>query len=789
MKQKTKKLCACMCILGLFCTLQPVQPAIADVAETSDWYNTDKTMVITPGADTGGSGSKEAQYKLGDTADWTTYSTPITVTETTTVHMRTLDNAGNISELRSLTVQIDRDAPTEPDIIPSSTITNTDITYTITDGADPAGGSGIDHSEYQVQSAGTPADDTAWQAYTNEQSISGEGQYVIYARTLDIAGNSSPVATVEVEIDITPPDKPLITPPGDGTSNDDIIITLPVGDGCIYTYQVVAADTPYLEDAWLPVIDGSITLTDEGIWDLYVKAADLAGNSSISDPCRIIIDRTVPVINTVTKSTDTYTEQPVIVTIDATDNIQIAGYTFDGGTTWLTDNFSAFTDNITIAAADLQVKDIGGNITTYADAGGSDIVINTIGKVPPAKPGIEGDYNSNDSVDIEVDISDPALSYTYQIVPANTPNYDDAAWLPVPDTGLIHFDEEGIWHLYLRVHDGISYVVSDPILIVIDKTSPTTPSITEDKLDSKTVKVLVADGSDALSGIRVTHIYINGEDKTVESKMRTALRELLFDKAGTYEIKAQSEDMVGNLSPEATHTVTIKSSSNNSSDEQPSNQNTTTIYNGAFAGGKDSNGAALILQPNITVKSRNGYIGGYDDSTFKPERNITKAEFAAILNRIISVNTQNKLAPQYTDVKPTHWAYTDISSLQRLDIIPSAGTYFYPDQPITREEISASLDKVLNLSKYPANTSELTDIQTCTYRGAVAKVYNAGIVVGYQDDTFKPANSLTRAECVAMLNRTFGIKTSNTAAKQSRFKDVSMSHWAYEEILSASYKK
>lgn len=119
--------------------------------------------------------------------------------------------------------------------------------------------------------------------------------------------------------------------------------------------------------------------------------------------------------------------------------------------------------------------------------------------------------------------------------------------------------------------------------------------------------------------------------------------------------------------------VADNSGSDSSNDD---NQSTTTIHNGAFAGGKDKNGIALMLQPNITVRLQaktNGYIGGYEDGTFRPERNITKAEFAAILNRIININTPNtQQQPQYVDVKPTHWAYKDITNLQRLNIIPAA---------------------------------------------------------------------------------------------------------------------
>lgn len=195
-----RKTSIALCV-ALLAAAIPLAVQAADITETSDWYNTDKTVVITPGTDSGGSGTKEAQYKLGDAADWTTYSSPITVTETTTVHMRTLDNAGNVSDLRSVTVQIDKNAPAEPGInkSPASEWTNESVTCTLTNGADPDGGSGVDRTEYQI-------DGGDWTAYTT--ALTFDASATLTARTFDTAGNISSTSTMSIQIDKVAPDLP-----------------------------------------------------------------------------------------------------------------------------------------------------------------------------------------------------------------------------------------------------------------------------------------------------------------------------------------------------------------------------------------------------------------------------------------------------------------------------------------------------------------------------------------------------------------------------------------------------
>jgi len=138
---------------------------------------------------------------------------------------------------------------------------------------------------------------------------------------------------------------------------------------------------------------------------------------------------------------------------------------------------------------------------------------------------------------------------------------------------------------------------------------------------------------------------------------------------------------------------------------------------------------------------------GYGDFTFRPENNITRAEFITILAR--TAYRLNQMTEVYTgdlaynDMSNKHWSYTFIISMNEYlktnkftlkDIFP--GSNFYPDRAITREESAALIaafckDAIfrhppLNSPIYPQATSTYTEIQ---------RLVNAGIIIGYENNT------------------------------------------------------
>ncbi len=172
---------------------------------------------------------------------------------------------------------------------------------------------------------------------------------------------------------------------------------------------------------------------------------------------------------------------------------------------------------------------------------------------------------------------------------------------------------------------------------------------------------------------------------------------------------------------------------------------------------------------------------GYGDFTFRPENNITRAEFIAILAR--TAYRQNQMKEIYTgdmsysDMSDKHWSYTFIISMNEhlktseftlKDIFP--GSNFYPDSAITREETAALLAAFCKNAIYD-NPLSFNDVPASSkYYNIIQRLTNAGIIVGYEDNTFKGKNNITRAEAASMIKRVYtDIKTGNSGDYLTKF--------------------
>lgn len=93
----------------------------------------------------------------------------------------------------------------------------------------------------------------------------------------------------------------------------------------------------------------------------------------------------------------------------------------------------------------------------------------------------------------------------------------------------------------------------------------------------------------------------------------------------------------------------------------------------------------------ISMGSSKKYVSGYKDKTFKPDNNVTRAEFCQMLTKISSYKTLLNAIPassniSYTDIYG-HWAESEIIKIAGRNLVTSDASLFYPDQPITRGEV------------------------------------------------------------------------------------------------------
>ncbi|MFC4810936.1 S-layer homology domain-containing protein [Paenibacillus sp. GCM10023250] len=161
--------------------------------------------------------------------------------------------------------------------------------------------------------------------------------------------------------------------------------------------------------------------------------------------------------------------------------------------------------------------------------------------------------------------------------------------------------------------------------------------------------------------------------------------------------------------------------------------------------------AASWSAPMIALAAKAGFVEGFKDGSFQPKKNVTRAEFAAMLAKALGLSEAAPVA--FTDVSGDHWAHGAISALEALGFINgySDGS-FRPNQPITRAEMITILARVIDFGK-AAGDSPFTDVNGHWAAPAIAALTEAGVVKGKAEHTFAPNANATREESVALILR------------------------------------
>jgi len=148
-----------------------------------------------------------------------------------------------------------------------------------------------------------------------------------------------------------------------------------------------------------------------------------------------------------------------------------------------------------------------------------------------------------------------------------------------------------------------------------------------------------------------------------------------------------------------------------------------------------------------------GVINGYPDGCFRPNQTISRAEFATMIVKVLGLSSSGTRT--FTDTQG-HWGHYTIAAAYEAGIVSGYDTYrFGPDDPITREQMAVMIVKAAGVSDRASQLS-FADSRAISLwaRSAVAQAAAQGIIMGYPDNTFRPANPATRAEAVSIIART-----------------------------------
>lgn len=159
-----------------------------------------------------------------------------------------------------------------------------------------------------------------------------------------------------------------------------------------------------------------------------------------------------------------------------------------------------------------------------------------------------------------------------------------------------------------------------------------------------------------------------------------------------------------------------------------------------------------------------GIVQGVAEGRFAPEEMVTREQFAKMLTLAFNLSSASPEEPNFSDVQKDKWSYPYIEACK--DFLtgypqPDGGKMaYYPEKMATREDIAAALVRIMNLNDKDTQNSDYikgafkdeADIspELLEYVNIAAK---HALIKGYDDGTFKPKKSITRAESVVLLNR------------------------------------
>lgn len=239
--------------------------------------------------------------------------------------------------------------------------------------------------------------------------------------------------------------------------------------------------------------------------------------------------------------------------------------------------------------------------------------------------------------------------------------------------------------------------------------------------------------------------------------------------------------------PKPTVTPTPKPTETPSTEptETPSEEPTATVEPQK---GGTSSGAKLNYEGGFAYI--NGYDNEDGTSEVRPENNITRAEVAAIFYRLLTDESKEKFAAtenSFSDVNAEQWFNEAVSVVAAAGIVNGYddGT-FKPDAEITRAEFAAIVSRFTTLVYDGEN--KFSDTDSHWAKDAINNVAMTGWINGYEDGSFGPDNKITRAEAIAIINRVLYREVGGDYG-QSQWSDNTTDKWYYNDVEEATTSK
>ncbi|WP_313346676.1 S-layer homology domain-containing protein [Sedimentibacter sp.] len=151
---------------------------------------------------------------------------------------------------------------------------------------------------------------------------------------------------------------------------------------------------------------------------------------------------------------------------------------------------------------------------------------------------------------------------------------------------------------------------------------------------------------------------------------------------------------------------------------------------------------------------------GYEDGSFRPDSQITRAEFMTMVNNAFEYTEKETI--NFRDVNSNDWYYPEVQKAVKAGYLMGyEDNTARPDNKISRQEAALIIARIKELSDYASGVNVFNDSsQIATWaKGGVGAIARAKYMIGYEDNTFRPVRFISRAEALVIIDRSYEEET------------------------------
>ena len=484
-------------------------------------------------------------------------------------------------------------------------------------------------------------------------------------------------------------------------------------------------------NAQVPMVEGGLTFV--GIWERTQKEYGVTYDYACTDPALVPNPK---VWATLPENKDTYTVGQKVTTAAKPDDVE------DGEYIW---KFITWKLGDTEVAPNTQVEMVAGGLTFVG-----------IWERTQKEYGVKYSYDPNLPAEVQATI--PKNPHTYTVGQMVT----TAA---KPDSVRVG---EYIWTFKTWKLDGVEVAPNTQVPMVSGGLH--FEGIWETKLIHYSLTIQYVDKKGKELAESHMDLLAKGEAYKVDSP-----------KIKGYKLKEKEDAVIEGKMPG--HNLTIE-----------------VVYikksTGGGSGTIDSPNKPTTKAPALTLNTDDhfAFINGYPDGSVQPEGNVTRAETAAILYRIMGDACQSYYktnSSSYSDVARGDWYNTYVATLENAGVIVDTRTNgkFRPNDAITRAELASMIAQFAGLES--ASAAKFNDVGSRYWAAEeIAIAAKMGWINGYPDGSFRPDRNVTRAELMAMVNRALGRTPKSADDLLSGMKtwrdNANVNAWYYLDVQEAT---